>query len=83
MAAHPRPGGQTGDARPCQGPHGNRRLKHALHIAAIVQRRFDYEGRRYYLRKIGGDAEPRSAQGRAEGGLIRAVSGDVAEDERQ
>ncbi len=44
--------GSAGDARPCVNLHGNRRLNHALHIAAIVQLRFDCEGRRYYLRKI-------------------------------
>ena len=44
--------GSAGDARPCVNLHGNRRLNHALHIAAIVQLRHDCEGRRYYLRKI-------------------------------
>ena len=38
----PRPGA-AGDARPCVNLHGNRRLNHALHIAAIVQLRFDCE----------------------------------------
>jgi transposase len=44
--------GSAGDARPCVNLHGNRRLNHALHIAAIVQLRYDCEGRDYYLRKI-------------------------------
>ncbi len=44
--------GSAGDARPCVNLHGNRRLNHALHIAAIVQLRFPCEGRDYYLRKI-------------------------------
>lgn len=32
-------------------PRGNRRLNHALHIAAITQIRNDTPGRAYYLRK--------------------------------
>jgi transposase len=32
-------------------PRGNRQLNHALHIAAIVQMRYDGPGRTYYLRK--------------------------------
>jgi hypothetical protein len=42
--------------------HGNRRLNHALHIAAIVQLRFDCEGRRYYLRKIADGKTPKEAR---------------------
>jgi transposase len=32
-------------------PRGNRQLNHALHIAAIVQIRYDGPGRTYYLHK--------------------------------
>jgi transposase len=34
-------------------PRGNRKLNHAIHIAAICQLRYDSEGRTYYDRKIG------------------------------
>jgi transposase len=44
--------GSGGEARPCVNLHGNRRLNHALHIAAITQLRYDCDGRRYYQRKI-------------------------------
>lgn len=54
--------GSAGDARPCVNLHGNRRLNHALHIAAIVQLRFDCEGRRYYLRKIADGKTPKEAR---------------------
>ena len=33
-------------------PRGNRKLNHAIHIAAISQLRYDTEGRAYYDRKI-------------------------------
>ena len=33
-------------------PRGNRKLNHAIHIAAICQLRYDSEGRAYYDRKI-------------------------------
>lgn len=32
-------------------PRGNRRLNHALHVAAVTQNRNDTPGRAYYLRK--------------------------------
>ena len=54
--------GSAGDARPCVNLHGNRRLNHALHIAAIVQLRFDCDGRRYYLRKIVDGKTPKEAR---------------------
>ena len=54
--------GSAGDARPCVNLHGNRRLNHAIHIAAIVQLRFDCEGRRYYLRKIADGKTPKEAR---------------------
>jgi len=54
--------GSAGDARPCVNLHGNRRLNHAMHIAAIVQLRFDCEGRRYYLRKIADGKTPKEAR---------------------
>ncbi|HEY5185318.1 MAG TPA: IS110 family transposase [Actinomycetes bacterium] len=54
--------GSAGDARPCVNLHGNRRLNHALHIAAIVQLRYDCEGRRYYLRKIAEGKTPKEAR---------------------
>jgi len=54
--------GSAGDARPCVNLHGNRRLNHAIHIAAIVQLRFDCEGRRYYLRKIADGKTRKEAQ---------------------
>lgn len=54
--------GSAGDARPCVNLHGNRRLNHAIHIAAIVQLRFDCDGRRYYLRKIADGKTPKEAR---------------------
>jgi transposase len=54
--------GSAGDARPCVNLHGNRRLNHAIHIAAIVQLRFDCDGRRYYLRKIADGKTRKEAQ---------------------
>ena len=43
--------------------HGNRRLNHALHIAAIVQLRFDCEpAGDYYLRKIADGKTPKEAR---------------------
>jgi transposase len=40
---------------------GNRRLNHALHIAAIVQIRHDAEGRAYYRRKLAEAKTPMEA----------------------
>jgi len=54
--------GSAGDARPCVNLRGNRRLNHALHIAAITQLRYDCEGRRYYLRKIAEGKTPKEAR---------------------
>jgi transposase len=54
--------GSAGDARPCVNLHGNRRLNHALHIAAITQLRYDCAGRRYYLRKIADGKTPKEAR---------------------
>ena len=54
--------GSAGDARPCVNLHGNRRLNHALHIAAIVQLRFDCDGQRYYQRKIADGKTPKEAR---------------------
>jgi transposase len=54
--------GSAGDARPCVNLHGNRRLNHAIHIAAIVQLRFDCDGRRYYQRKIADGKTPKEAR---------------------
>jgi transposase len=54
--------GSAGDARPCVNLRGNRRLNHALHIAAITQLRYDCEGRRYYLRKISEGKTPKEAR---------------------
>ncbi|MCP4307500.1 MAG: IS110 family transposase, partial [bacterium] len=34
-------------------PRGNRKLNHAIHIAAICQLRYPSEGRTYYDRKTG------------------------------
>ncbi len=54
--------GSAGDARPCVNLRGNRRLNHALRIAAIAQLRFDCEGRRYYLRKVAEGKTPKEAR---------------------
>jgi transposase len=33
-------------------PRGNRKINHALHIAAVCQLRYEGEGRTYFDRKI-------------------------------
>ena len=40
---------------------GNRRMNHAIHVAAIVQLRYDTEGRAYYRRKLAAGKTPMEA----------------------
>jgi transposase len=50
---------------------GNRTMNHALHIAAIVQIRYDTPGRAYYLRKI--------AEGKSKKEAIRCVKRRISD----
>ena len=52
-------------------PHGNRKLNHAIHIAAISQLRFDTEGRAYYERKL--------AEGKSSKDAIRALKRRISD----
>jgi hypothetical protein len=52
-------------------PRGNRKLNHAINIAAISQLRFDTEGRAYYDRKI--------AEGKSSKDAIRALKRKISD----
>ena len=52
-------------------PRGNRKLNHAIHIAAICQLRYDSEGRTYYDRKI--------AEGKTSKEAIRALKRRISD----
>ncbi len=52
-------------------PRGNRKLNHAIHIAAICQLRYDTEGRTYYQRKI--------AEGKTSKEAIRALKRRISD----
>lgn len=53
--------GSAGDARPCVNRGGNRRLNHALHMAAVTQLRHAGPGRDYYQRKLAAGKKPKDA----------------------
>jgi transposase len=53
--------GSAGQARPCVNRGGNRRLNHALHMAAVTQLRHPGPGRDYYLRKLAEKKKPKEA----------------------
>ena len=50
---------------------GNRKLNHAIHIAAISQLRFDTEGRAYYERKL--------AEGKSSKDAIRSLKRRISD----
>jgi len=52
-------------------PRGNRKINHALHVAAICQLRYDGEGRTYYDRKI--------AEGKSSKEAIRALKRRISD----
>lgn len=52
-------------------PRGNRKLNHAIHIAAISQLRYDSEGRAYYDRKL--------AEGKSSKDAIRALKRRISD----
>jgi transposase len=52
-------------------PRGNRKLNHAIHIAAISQLRYDTEGRAYYDRKI--------AEGKSSKDAVRALKRRISD----
>ena len=52
-------------------PRGNRKINHAIHIAAISQLRFDTEGRSYYERKL--------AEGKSSKDAIRALKRRISD----
>ena len=53
--------GSAGEGRPCMNRGGNRRLNHALHMAAVTQLRHPGPGRDYYLRKRAAGKKPKEA----------------------
>ena len=52
-------------------PRGNRKINHAIHIAAISQLRYDSEGRAYYERKL--------AEGKSSKDAIRALKRRISD----
>jgi transposase len=52
-------------------PRGNRKLNHAIHIAAICQLRYNTEGRAYYERKV--------AEGKTSKEAIRALKRQISD----
>lgn len=52
-------------------PRGNRKINHALHVAAVCQLRYDGEGRAYYDRKI--------AEGKSSKEAIRALKRRISD----
>ncbi len=52
-------------------PRGNRKLNHAIHIAAISQLRYHSEGRAYYDRKI--------AEGKSSKDAVRALKRRISD----
>jgi transposase len=60
-----------GHSRHRLNPRGNRKLNHALHIAAVTQLRNDTEGRTYYDRKI--------AEGKSSKEAIRALKRKISD----
>ena len=53
--------GSAGEARPCVNRGGNRRLNHAIHMAALTQLRNPGPGREYYQRKLDEKKKPKAA----------------------
>jgi transposase len=53
--------GSAGDGRPCVNRGGNRRLNHAMHMAAVTQLRHPGPGRDYYDRKRAAGKKPKEA----------------------
>jgi len=53
--------GSAGEGRPCVNRGGNRRLNHAIHMAAVTQLRNPGPGRNYYLRKRDTGKKPKEA----------------------
>ena len=53
--------GSAGEGRPCVNRGGNRRLNHAIHMAAVTQLRNPGPGRDYYLRKRDTGKKPKEA----------------------
>jgi transposase len=60
-----------GHSRHRLNPRGNRKVNHALHVAAICQLRYDGEGRTYYDRKI--------AEGKSSKEAIRALKRQISD----
>lgn len=51
----------AGRSRHRLNPRGNRKVDHALHVAAVCQLRYPGEGRNYYDRKIAEGKSPKEA----------------------
>ncbi len=66
---------------------GNRRLNFALHVAALVQIRFEGPGRDYYLRKLAAGKTPleamRCLKRRLSDVVFRALLDDLAKPEAE
>ena len=60
-----------GHSRHRLNPRGNRKVNHALHVAAVCQLRYDGEGRTYYDRKI--------AEGKSSKEAIRALKRRISD----
>ena len=60
-----------GHSRHRLNPRGNRKVNHALHVAAVTQLRNDTEGRTYYDRKI--------AEGKSSKEAIRALKRQISD----
>ncbi len=60
-----------GKVRHWLNPRGNRKLNHAIHIAAISQLRHDTEGRAYYDRKL--------AEGKSSKDAVRALKRRISD----
>lgn len=78
--------GSAGDGRPCVNRGGNRRLNHALHMAAVTQLRHPGPGREYYQRKRAAGKKPKEAlrclKRRISDAIYRQLLADAQDVER-
>ena len=63
-------------------PRGNRQLNHALHVAAVVQTRYDTPGRAYYQRKIAEGKSTKEAYRALKRRISDAVYKQLRDDRR-
>lgn len=78
--------GSAGDGRPCVNRGGNRRLNHAMHMAAVTQLRHPGPGRDYYDRKRATGKKPkealRSLKRRVSDAIYRQLVADAQASQR-